>query len=247
MDLSSATSSQQQIITTLDAPLSVSAGAGSGKTFTLTNRIGYALVGEAGVSSTFIDSIDEVLATTFSKSGAAEMKSRARSLLQQEGLDEQALMIEDAWITTIHGLCARILREHALELGIDPGFEIVEKAESEELWYQALDSVLKDISDEGNTPLKRLFDWYPKTKSPFGGESLSMLLTKLWEKTLAMPQGFESVVLPQAGFDHQRSLRRMIEVAQDYERFARSLGEGANKTILNNVDGLQAAIAKAHH
>ena len=247
MDLSSATSSQQQIITTLDAPLSVSAGAGSGKTFTLTNRIGYALVGEAGVSSTFIDSIDEVLATTFSKSGAAEMKSRVRSLLQQEGLDEQALMIEDAWITTIHGLCARILREHALELGIDPGFEIVEKAESEELWYQALDSVLKDISDEGNTPLKRLFDWYPKTKSPFGGESLSMLLTKLWEKTLAMPQGFESVVLPQAGFDHQRSLRRMIEVAQDYERFARSLGEGANKTILNNVDGLQAAIAKAHH
>ena len=89
MDLSSATSSQQQIITTLDAPLSVSAGAGSGKTFTLTNRIGYALVGEAGVSSAFIDSIDEVLATTFSKSGAAEMKSRVRSLLQQEGLDEQ--------------------------------------------------------------------------------------------------------------------------------------------------------------
>ena len=108
MDLSSATSSQQQIITTLDAPLSVSAGAGSGKTFTLTNRIGYALVGEAGAKDAFIDGIDEVLATTFSKSGAAEMKSRVRSLLQQEGLDEQALMIEDAWITTIHGLCARV-------------------------------------------------------------------------------------------------------------------------------------------
>lgn len=247
MDLSSATLSQQQIITTLDAPLSVSAGAGSGKTFTLTNRIGYALVGEVNEGRAFIDSIDEVLATTFSKSGAAEMKSRVRSLLQQEGLDEQALMIEDAWITTIHGLCARILREHALELGIDPGFEVVEEAEAEELWNQALDRVLKDISDEGNTPLKRLFDWYPKTKSPFGGESLSTLLTKLWEKTLAMPQGFESVVLPQAEFDHQRSLRRMIEAAQDYECLARSLGEQAGKTILNNVDGLQAAIAQAHH
>ena len=45
---------------------------------TLTNRIGYALVGEAGTSGAFIDSIDEVLATTFSKSGAAEMKSRVR-------------------------------------------------------------------------------------------------------------------------------------------------------------------------
>ena len=114
-------------------------------------------MGEAGAKDAFIDGIDEVLATTFSKSGAAEMKSRVRSLLQQEGLDEQALMIEDAWITTIHGLCARILREHALELGIDPGFEVVEKAESEELWYQALDSVLKDISDEGNTPLEEAF------------------------------------------------------------------------------------------
>ena len=48
-------------------------------------------MGEAGASSAFIDSIDEVLATTFSKSGAAEMKSRVRSLLQQEGLDEMCI------------------------------------------------------------------------------------------------------------------------------------------------------------
>ena len=246
MDLTSATEGQRRIITTLDAPLSVAAGAGSGKTFTLTNRIAYALVGEEGTTQPFIGRVDEVLATTFSKSGAAEMKSRIRALLQQEGLDEQALMIEDAWITTIHGMCARILREHALELGIDPGFEVVENVEADELWQQALDSVLEDLSEEDNSPLKRLFDWYPETKASFGSESISVLITKLWEKTLGMPNGFESVVLSQARFDHRRSLRCMIEVAQSYERLALSVGEQANKAILNNIDALQAPIAQAH-
>ena len=48
MDLSGATPGQKQVITTLDAPLAIAAGAGSGKTFTLTRRIGNALVGEQG-------------------------------------------------------------------------------------------------------------------------------------------------------------------------------------------------------
>ena len=85
MDLTSATEGQRRIITTLDAPLSVAAGAGSGKTFTLTNRIAYALVGEEGTTQPFIGRVDEVLATTFSKSGAAEMKSRIRALLRRAG------------------------------------------------------------------------------------------------------------------------------------------------------------------
>ena len=107
MDLSGATPGQKQVITTLDAPLAIAAGAGSGKTFTLTRRIGYALVGDHGQQSPYIDSIEEVLAITFSKTGAAELKSRIRLLLQEEGLDDQARAVEDAWITTIHGMCAR--------------------------------------------------------------------------------------------------------------------------------------------
>ena len=245
MDLTSATEGQRRIITTLDAPLSVAAGAGSGKTFTLTNRIAYALVGEEGTTQPFIERVDEVLATTFSKSGAAEMKSRIRALLQQEGLDEQALMIEDAWITTIHGMCARILREHALELGIDPGFEVVENVEADELWQQALDSVLEDLSEEDDSPLKRLFDWYPETKASFGSESISMLITKLWEKTLGMPNGFESVHLASPAFDHAHALREMVELGQAYQALAETWGSSLTKTDQKHKDALDRALARA--
>lgn len=118
MDLSTLMPQQLQIVKTLDRPLFVSAGAGSGKTFTLTRRIVYALSPESGP---FVEHLDQVLAITFTKDAAAEIRDRVRRALIDEGMDEEALTVDDAWISTIHGMCSRILRAHALELGIDPG------------------------------------------------------------------------------------------------------------------------------
>ena len=117
MDLSTLMPQQLQIVKTLDRPLFVSAGAGSGKTFTLTRRIVYALSPESGP---FVEHLDQVLAITFTKDAAAEIRDRVRRALIEEGMDEEALTVDDAWISTIHGMCSRILRAHALELGIDP-------------------------------------------------------------------------------------------------------------------------------
>lgn len=217
MDLSGATPGQKQVIITLDAPLAIAAGAGSGKTFTLTRRIGYALVGDHGQQPPYIDSIEEVLAITFSKTGAAELKSRIRLLLQEEGLDDQARAVEDAWITTIHGMCARILREHALELGLDPAFSVVEGKEQSELWQSALETVLDKLSDEqGDRRLKRLFELFPETHGPQGVGGLPSYLTTLWEKTLSTPDGFKSVVMPSSSLDLARTLRAMIELGEAY-------------------------------
>lgn len=117
MDLSTLMPQQLQIVKTLDRPLFVSAGAGSGKTFTLTRRIVYALTPESGP---FVEHLDQVLAITFTKDAAAEIRDCVRRALIDEGMDEEALTVDDAWISTIHGMCSRILRAHALELGIDP-------------------------------------------------------------------------------------------------------------------------------
>ena len=98
------TSGQQACIQTLDRPLVVAAGAGSGKTFTLTQRIAYAL--ESGA----LDDIGRVCAITFTNKAAGELKARIKAELRARGMTEQALKVDDAWISTIHGMCARILR-----------------------------------------------------------------------------------------------------------------------------------------
>ena len=110
------TSGQQACIRTLDRSLVVAAGAGSGKTFTLTQRIAYAL--ESGA----LDDIERVCAITFTNKAAGELKARIKAELRARGLADQALKVDDAWISTIHGMCARILRAHALELDLDPAF-----------------------------------------------------------------------------------------------------------------------------
>ena len=170
MDLSTLMPQQLQIVKTLDRPLFVSAGAGSGKTFTLTRRIVYALSPESGP---FVEHLDQVLAITFTKDAAAEIRDRVRRALIDEGMDEEALTVDDAWISTIHGMCSRILRAHALELGIDPEFTVL--TDTDELMDQAVEHVLgrataPDAAPELAASLKALYAWYPMAGEggPFG-------------------------------------------------------------------------------
>ncbi len=126
IDLSTLNDAQRAIAETLDRPLFVEAGAGSGKTFTLTRRIAWALSeGSASNGGAFIDSLDQALIITFTNAAALEIKERVRSTLRENGMAEQALTVDDAWISTIHGMCSRILRRHALDLGIDPEFKML--------------------------------------------------------------------------------------------------------------------------
>ena len=108
MNLDTCTPGQRQIITTLNKPLMVSAGAGSGKTFTLTQRIAYAL-SEDTPDAQPVQSISQIMAITFTKKAAAELKSRIKRQLAGMGLVEEALKVDDAWISTIHGMCSRVL------------------------------------------------------------------------------------------------------------------------------------------
>lgn len=196
MDLSTLMPQQLQIVKTLDRPLFVSAGAGSGKTFTLTRRIVYALSPESGP---FVEHLDQVLAITFTKDAAAEIRDRVRRALIDEGMDEEALTVDDAWISTIHGMCSRILRAHALELGIDPEFTVL--TDTDELMDQAVEHVLAratapDAAPELAASLKALYAWYPMAGEggPFGaGTTIKGLVREMLELSSQLPGGMDDV------------------------------------------------------
>ena len=196
MDLSTLMPQQLQVVKTLDRPLFVSAGAGSGKTFTLTRRIVYALSPESGP---FVEHLDQVLAITFTKDAAAEIRDRVRRALIDEGMDEEALTVDDAWISTIHGMCSRILRAHALELGIDPEFTVL--TDTDELMDQAVEHVLAratapDAAPELAASLKSLYAWYPMAGEggPFGaGTTIKGLVRDLLELSSQLPGGMDDV------------------------------------------------------
>lgn len=196
MDLSTLMPQQLQIVKTLERPLFVSAGAGSGKTFTLTRRIVYALSPESGP---FVEHLDQVLAITFTKDAAAEIRDRVRRALIDEGMDEEALTVDDAWISTIHGMCSRILRAHALELGIDPEFTVL--TDTDELMDQAVEHVLvrataPDAAPKLAASLKSLYAWYPMAGEggPFGaGTTIKGLVRELLELSSQLPGGMDDV------------------------------------------------------
>lgn len=204
MDLSTLMPQQLQIVKTLDRPLFVSAGAGSGKTFTLTRRIVYALSPESGP---FVEHLDQVLAITFTKDAAAEIRDRVRRALIDEGMDEEALTVDDAWISTIHGMCSRILRAHALELGIDPEFTVL--TDTDELMDQAVEHVLAratapDAAPELAASLKALYAWYPMAGEggPFGaGTTIKGLVRELLELSSQLPGGMDDVCVARGQAD----------------------------------------------
>ena len=122
--------------------LMVRAGAGTGKTTVLVERFVQAVI-EDGVG------VEQVLAITFTEKAAAEMRIRVRHRFVELDRRAEARAAESAWISTIHGLCSRILRAHALSAGIDPGFRVLDELEAERLALDAFDGALEEFMGEG--------------------------------------------------------------------------------------------------
>jgi ATP-dependent exoDNAse (exonuclease V) beta subunit len=119
--------------------LLLDAGAGSGKTSVLVERFVRA-VREDGVD------VGRVLAITFTDKAAAELRERIRARLRELGSEAEARDTEGAFISTIHGFCARVLRAHALAAGLDPSFSVLEAQAAEQLAGAAFDGALAEAA-----------------------------------------------------------------------------------------------------
>ena len=109
----------------------VVAGPGSGKTTVLVERFRW-LVSAKGIPP------DEIAAITFTEKAAANMLERL--VAHSEPENRQAYQL--ARISTIHGFCARVLREHSLQAGLDPTFEVIDAWEAEIQLRRSIAAVL---------------------------------------------------------------------------------------------------------
>lgn len=244
VNLDTCTPGQRQIITTLDKPLMVSAGAGSGKTFTLTQRIAYAL-SEGGSDASPLQSIDQVMAITFTKKAAAELKSRIKRQLAGMGLVEEALKVDDAWISTIHGMCSRVLREHALELGIDPAFSVISETESKCYYDEAFDIVIKRIQDGNDAALKSFAGSLDVYSQGAASSSIEAWVRKITSRALALPGGFDAVVVPEVEGDPSALMRQMVELGETFVSCLEGLPK-QGKTDAKNHEAATAALEMAN-
>jgi ATP-dependent exoDNAse (exonuclease V) beta subunit len=138
-----------RVTTALDATLFVEAGAGSGKTRSLVERI-VALVTVAGVP------MGEIAAITFTDKAAAELRDRVRRTLEGVAQQESGLVadrahaalgeLDGAAVSTLHAFAQRLLTEHPLAAGLPPRVEVADELTSqlafEERWATYLDELL---------------------------------------------------------------------------------------------------------
>ena len=126
---------QRAAVETVDGPLLVLAGAGTGKTRVLTTRFAHILLTRRAFPN-------QVLAVTFTNKAAREMRERVGAILGQPA--------EGLWLGTFHALCARMLRRHAALAGLQSNFTILDADDQLRL--------LKQVMEAGRIDTKR---WAP--------------------------------------------------------------------------------------
>lgn len=130
---------QRSAVEHSDGPLLLLAGAGSGKTKTLTHRIAY-LIAEKGVST------GSVLAVTFTNKAAREMRERLAHLLGEDANNRSFM----PWMGTFHSICVRLLRMEGEHIGVPRSFVILDDADKQSFVKQAMKQL--GISEKSYPP-----------------------------------------------------------------------------------------------
>lgn len=134
---------QAAAVTSSARRIVVSAGAGSGKTRVLAERFADAVL--AGESAAAAVPMRAVLLITFTEKAAGELIERVRRVFLERDRSDLAREVDGAWISTIHGFCARIARRHALELGIDPGFGVLADPQVGIVRHEAFETATREL------------------------------------------------------------------------------------------------------
>lgn len=202
---------------TIDRHVSVTAGPGSGKTTVLVERYLHIL-------RTQKLTIDQIVAITFTNRAANEMRERLREQLNQllnSATDAERKLwlgykrtLDGAVITTIHGFCARLLREFPVEARVDPQFLLLDEHRAAMLLESVVEETLTEFISSGHIDISRL-------TLGVGRGRLAEALAELYREVRG--QGLELSDLARAtanshatDLDHAQSLRELSQCMNDF-------------------------------
>ncbi len=194
---------QREAVTTIEGPLLVLAGAGTGKTRVITYRVAYLI--EQGVPGSVI------LAVTFTNKAADEMRERVRALLERSGREP-----EEPWIGTFHSFCARLLRREAPRLGLPHDFAIYDEEDQMAAVKLALAQTgTADAGERVRGLLERISFAKNHAKTP---EQLAAEVGDEKAQTTAKVfAAYEALLRGAGALDFDDLLLRAVEVLREFE------------------------------
>src|SRR4029079_15240090 len=164
----------------------VSAGAGTGKTTVIVERLCRSVC-ERGLD------VDSLLVITYTERAAGELRARIRQRLRELDRHDLARELDAAWISTIHGFCHRLLRAYPFAAGIDPRFRVLDDSQGRVLRGEAFRAALEDFCS-GEDAAARL-----RLLASYGGRRLRRMLTGVHEtlRSSGLPLHLEAPEAPQ--------------------------------------------------
>ncbi len=221
----SLTPSQEACITTTGKNLLISAAAGSGKTFTLTQRIISSLTEKDPPSD-----ISKMIIVTYTKAAAAELKEKISKALSEAlakdplngYLSNQLVKLENAKICTIDSFYFDVLREFSANLGLPQSLRIADPAEAELLEKEIMDKAIAEFYKRDQNKFSHFAECFVGIKST---SRLGITLLKLYSNVISYPEGIEFI---------RRSAEKCLDGAElDFfeNDFGRVLKENARESL----------------
>ncbi|MBI2300913.1 MAG: UvrD-helicase domain-containing protein [Armatimonadetes bacterium] len=219
---------QREAAAHVDGPLLVFAGAGSGKTRTLTHRIAY-LLAERGVRP------DQVLAVTFTNKAAGEMRSRLERLCGPAAAG--------LWMGTFHGICVRLLRQYGEAVGVERNFTIFDEDDRQSV----LRRVMADLNfDTTRFPIRNLVYRISDYKNDLVGPAEAARRagdspappTKV---NLAVYAAYEKQLAAQNALDFDDLIMRAVTLLQDSDEVRETLQERFRYILVDEYQDINQA------
>ena len=233
--------SRKTICEALDQSLIVEAAAGTGKTSELVRRI-------VAVLASGRTTVDRIVAVTFTKKAAGELKLRLRQELDtargrlasddpaRVALQHAIAHLEEAHVGTIHSFCAELLRERPVEAGVDPDFEELGEDEDRRFFDRIFRSWIERMLDAPSEGVRRALSRPVPTWAANGETPLSRIADAAWR--LVAWRDFDAPWSRDESFDRERDIDALCASLE-------KLAEYHDAPVINPKDDLRTAIEPA--